>query len=396
MDQSAATTNALIEEGAAFREFAARRPERFDVVVVGAGQAGLSVGHHLAKRGVRFVILDAEARVGDVWRRRWDSLRLFTPARFDALDGMRFPAPGDHFPTKDEMADYLEAYARRFALPIRGGTRVERLFRRDGRYVLLANGREIEADQVVVAMASYQRPRVPAFAAQLALEVNQIHSSRYRGPAQIRAGDVLLVGAGNSGAEIAVELARRGQRVFLSGRDVGHVPFRIGGWVGLRIAGPIVLRLVFHRLLTVRTRIGRKARPKFLGEGAPLIRTRPRELAAAGVTRVARVTGARDGKPLLADGRVLDVGNVVWCTGFHAGFSWIDLPIFDDHGEPRHAEGVVQDAPGLYFVGLHFLFALSSTMVHGVGRDAARIAGKVAARAAERSVGAARAAPRPD
>jgi putative flavoprotein involved in K+ transport len=151
--------------------------ERFDVVVIGAGQAGLSVGYHLARRGVRFVILDAEQRIGDVWRKRWDSLRLFTPARFDALDGMRFPAPGDHFPTKDEMADYLEAYAKRFALPVRHGTRVERLFARDGRYVLQAGGREIEADQVVVAMASYQRPRVPGVRRFAAPDVNQLHSS---------------------------------------------------------------------------------------------------------------------------------------------------------------------------------------------------------------------------
>jgi putative flavoprotein involved in K+ transport len=382
-NHSGAGAEALIEEGAAFRERAGlRAPERFQVVVIGGGQAGLSVGYHLARRGVRFVILDAETRIGDVWRKRWDSLRLFTPARFDALDGMRFPAPGDHFPTKDEMADYLEAYAKRFALPVRHGSRVERLFARDGRYVLQAGGREIEADQVVVAMASYQRPRVPEFAAQLSPDVNQLHSSRYRGPDSMRAGDVLLVGAGNSGAEIAVELARRGHRVLLSGRDVGHVPFRIGGWLGLRIAGPIVLRFVFHRLLTVRTRLGRKAR--LLHEGAPLIRTRPKELAAAGVERVTRVTGVRDGRPLLADGRVLDVRNVVWCTGFHAGMAWIDLPIFDDHGEPRHEEGVVKDAPGLYFVGLQFLFAMSSTMIHGVGRDAARIASAVAARVRSR------------
>jgi putative flavoprotein involved in K+ transport len=382
-NESSVHAEALIEAGAAFRERAGlQAPERFDVVVIGAGQAGLSVGYHLARRGVRFVILDAETRIGDVWRKRWDSLRLFTPARFDALDGMRFPAPGDHFPTKDEMADYLEAYAKRFALPVRHGTRVERLFARDGRYVLQAGGREIEADQVVVAMASYQRPRVPEFAAQLSPDVNQLHSSRYRGPDSMRAGDVLLVGAGNSGAEIAVELARRGHRVLLSGRDVGHVPFRIGGWLGLRIAGPIVLRFVFHRLLTVRTRLGRKAR--LLHEGAPLIRTRPKELAAAGVARVTRVTGVRDGRPLLADGRVLDVRNVVWCTGFDAGMAWIDLPIFDDHGEPRHEEGVVKDAPGLYFVGLQFLFAMSSTMIHGVGRDAARIASAVAARVRSR------------
>jgi putative flavoprotein involved in K+ transport len=350
--------------------------ERFHTVVIGAGQAGLSVGYHLKRQGLPFVVLDARQRVGDVWRSRWDSLRLFTPARFDGLDGMPFPAPPGTFPTKDEMADYLESYAARFALPVRTGTRVERLSRVDGRFVIRGGGRGYTADNVVVAIGTYQEPAVPTFAADLARGIVQLHSSAYRNPGQLQPGGVLIVGAGNSGSEIAKELVRT-HRVWMSGRDTGHVPFRIEGWLGRTILSRLVLRVLFHRILTVGTPIGRRARPAILTRGGPLIRVKPRELAALGVERIPRTVGARDGKPFLADGRTLDVPNVVWCTGFHPGFSWIDLPIHGEH-EPRHVSGVVPDVPGLYFVGLHFLHALSSEMIHGVGRDARRIVAHLA------------------
>ncbi len=396
-------TGPLIEEGTAFMRLAgfdgslhagaaaaasdasARsaqpQPEhaRYDVIVIGGGQAGLSVGYYLARRGLRFVILDACARIGDSWRSRWDSLRLFTPARFDALVGLPFPAPPDSFPTKDQMGDYLERYAAHFRLPVRSGVRVERLFMRDGRYVVRAGELELQADQVVVAMASYQQRRVPAFAAQLRPDIAQLHSSQYRNPAQLRPGAVLLAGAGNSGAEIAVELASA-HPTWLAGRDTGHVPFRISSWLGRTLLVRLVLRVLFHRVMTVRTPIGRKLRANALAHGGPLIRTRPQELAAAGVQRAPRVEGVRDGLPLLEDGRTLEVSNVVWCTGFDPGFSWIELPIFDAHGEPLHDSGVAMRAPGLYFVGLHFLYAMSSTMIHGVGRDAERIVDALAHR----------------
>ena len=355
-------------------------PEHFDVIVVGGGQAGLSVGYYLARRGLKFVILDAHERVGDAWRKRWDSLGLFTPARFDALVGMPFPAPADSFPTHEQMADYLEAYAARFQLPVRNRMRVESLTKRDGRFLVRAGGRELWADQVVVAMANYQKPRTPPFAAALASEIVQLHSSEYKNPDQLREGPVLLAGAGNSGAEIAVELRQRGHEVWLAGRPTGEAPFRLtsfwGRWVGARL----LLRFVFHRLLTIRTPMGKRARPKILSAGTPLIRTRKDDLLASGVRWVGRVVGVKDGRPELDDGRTLDVANVIWCTGFYQGFSWIDLPIFDDGGAPRHEGGVVTSQPGLYFVGLNFLYSMSSSMIHGVGRDAARITAHLAAR----------------
>ena len=381
----------LLEEGTAFAELAAlsRRPEhgvpapvpideRHEVIVIGGGQAGLSVGYHLQQQGVPFVILDARARIGDAWRERWDSLRLFTPRRFDSLDGMRFPGAANDFPTKDEMADYLESYATRFGLSVRTGTRVESLSRVGDHYLLKTGDRRLEARHVVIAMSSYQRGVTPAFAAQLRPAIAQLHSADYRRPSQLPPGDILLVGAGNSGAEIAIDLARDGRRVSISGRDVGQVPFPVQRPIVRRLLLPILFRIVFHRILTLDTPIGRKARPKLIRGGMPLIRTRGRDLAAAGVTRVPRMEGVHDGYPLLADGTVCRVSGIVWCTGFDMGQSWINLPVFDSHGEPIQERGVVPNEPGLYFVGPHFLYSASSTMIHGIGRDAQHVAKRIA------------------
>jgi putative flavoprotein involved in K+ transport len=350
---------------------------RVNTIVIGGGQAGLSVGYHLKRQGVDFVILDARARIGDVWRERWDSLRLFTPARHAGLDGLPFPAPPFSFPTKNAMADYLEMYARTFGLPVRSGVRVERLSRVGTRFLVVAGRQRFEADNVVVAMAHYQQRRMPPFAGELAPRLVQFHSLEYRNPGQYQPGDVLVVGAGNSGAEIALEAAP-GHRTFLAGPSTGVVPFRIEGLPSRLGLSRLVLRVLFHRVLSLATPIGRRVRPKVLRKAAPLIRLKPHDLQAAGVQRVPRVAGVRDGLPLLEDGRVLDVANVVWCTGFAPGFSWIDLPVFGADGDPLHDAGVVASQPGLYFVGLHFLYAFSSDMIHGVGRDAERIAGVIA------------------
>jgi putative flavoprotein involved in K+ transport len=380
----------LIEEGVASIELARSSTptpkdaiatrESFDVVVIGGGQAGLSVGYHLARTDVRFVILDASERIGDSWRKRWDSLRLFTPAKLDSLDGMPFPAPRNSFPTKDEMGNYLESYAARFRLPVRSGVRVEGLYRRGARYVIKTGTVELEADQVVVAMANYQRPKVPAFANALSAEIIQMHSNDYRNLTQLKPGGVLIVGAGNSGAELAMESVRAGHRTWVSGRDTGHVPFRPEGFFGRNLLAPFLLRFVFHRLLTVNTPLGRKARPKVLAKGTPLIRIKPKDLSAAGIQRVPRVVGTHNGRPLLEDGQVLDAANVIWCGGFYAGFEWISLPIFSNDGQVLHQGGIVESEPGLYFVGLTFLYAMSSSMIHGIGRDADRIVKVIRAR----------------
>jgi putative flavoprotein involved in K+ transport len=357
----------------------ARQIERVQTVVIGGGQAGLSVGYHLAREGRPFVILDANERIGDSWRNRWDSLRLFTPARFDALAGMPFPASPNDFPTKNQMGDYLEAYVERFRLPVRSGVRVESVSRRNGTYLVTAGDQRFKAEHVVVAMARYQEPWVPPFAKDLDPRIVQLHSCDYRNPTQLQKGDVLIAGAGNSGAEIARELASQ-HKIWMSGRDVGQIPFSLGSLPSRLFLARLVLRFVFHRVLTTDTPMGRKLRPKILHIGGPLIRVKRKQLDAAGVERAPKVVGVRNGLPLLEDGRVVDVPNVVWCTGFRPGFSWIDLPVFGDDGLPLQDRGVVPNEPGLYFVGLHFLYALSSTMIHGVGRDAGYIAKVIASR----------------
>ncbi len=345
--------------------------QHFETIIIGGGQAGLSVGYHLKQQGRDFAILDASERIGDAWRKRWDSLRLFTPACYNGLTGMPFPAPGYTFPTKDEMGDYLEAYAARFELPVRTGVRVDCLSRQGDRFVVTSGTQRFEAKHVVVAMANWQCRRVPPFAQELDLNIVQLHSSEYMNPSQLREGGVLIVGAGNSGAEIALEIVRS-HPTLLSGKDIGHAPFRIEGIAARFLLMQLVLRLLFHRVMTVNTPIGRKMRPKLLTHAMPLLRVKPKDLVAAGVERVPRTVDVQDGLPVLEDGRVLDVANIIWCTGFHPNFSWIDLPVLGEE-EPLHERGVVAREPGLYFVGLHFLYAASSGQIHGVGRDAERV-----------------------
>src|SRR5215213_3097101 len=349
--------------------------ERFDTVILGGGQAGLATGYHLAKRDLPFVILDANEKIGDAWRKRWDSLRLFTPARYDGLQGWRFPAPAVSFPTKDEMADYLEAYAARFDLPVRTGVKMDRLSRQADRYVLTAGGRRFEAEHVVVATGANQVPKIPAFADDLHSSIVQLHSSQYRHPSQLQEGTVLVVGAGNSGAEIAFEVSRT-HPTCLSGEPSGQIPVRHGP-AAARFFFPVV-RFVGHHVLTLRTPIGRKAQPRFVSHSAPLARVTLKDLAAAGVEQVPMTVGIEVGSAALEDGRVLDESNVMWCTGFRDEFLWIDLPIFDEKERPLHERGVVIGEPGLYFVGMPFQYALSSDVLPGVGRDAAYIAMHIA------------------
>lgn len=350
--------------------------QTYDTIVIGGGQAGLATGYYLKRQGRDFTILDAHERIGDSWRERWDSLRLFTPARFNGLVGMPFPAPPHYFPTKDEMGDYLETYAVRFDLPVQTGTRVDCLTRQGDRFVVTAGEQRFEARNVIVAMANYQKLKVPEFAREIDPSIVQMHSSEYRHLGQLQEGGVLIVGASNSGAEIAVEVAKN-HPTWVSGREVGSIPFNIDGVAGRLILVWLVLRVMFHRVMTIRTPVGRKVRPKMISKGGILIRTKEPDMEKAGIKRVPITVGVRNGLPLLEDARVLDVRNVIWCTGYHPAFSWIDLPI---HGkkEPMHERGLVPSHPGLYFVGLHYLYSPTSSMIHGVSRDAEYIVNRIA------------------
>jgi putative flavoprotein involved in K+ transport len=348
--------------------------ESFRTIVIGGGQAGLAVGFYLAQRGENFIILDENLHTGDSWRKRWDSLKLFTPSKFNGLPGIPFPKPDNYLPTKDEVADYLERYARQFDLPIRHGVKVERLEPDGQGYSLLAGGFKFRAKNVIVATGPFQSPYTPAFSNGLSPSIHQLHSSAYCNPHEFTGRNVLVVGAGNSGAEIALELARAGRKVWLSGRDVGRIP--ANSPLGKAFGGRLIWWIMGH-VLNVKTPIGRKMRSNELHHGTPLGRATRTEIAEAGIELVGRVTGVHDGKPQLEDGRILSVDGVVWATGFRPDYHWIHLPVFDEQGDPKHWRGLVPEAPGLYFLGLLFQTALISPLVGGVGMDATYIATQV-------------------
>jgi len=341
------------------------RIERYDTIVIGAGQAGLAVGYHLARRDADFLILDGASRLGESWRQRWDSLRVFTSARFTGLPGMPFPAPASHFPDKDELADYLERYAQRFDLPVRTATRVSSLSREGGRYLLDAGDVRYEARNVVVATGPFHVPSIPPWSRGLSPAIRQLHSSAYRNPFALPEGPVLVVGMGNAGARIALEVSRF-RPTILAGPKTGNLGRTLLGrdihwWLW-----PVVTRL------TLDTPIGRLLRRRLARD--PLVGVS--DLARAGIERRGRVTEVRDGLPV-ADGVPVDVRTIIWCTGFTPDFSWIRVPLPLDGPMPRTRRGVVPESPGLYFVGLRFLHTLASAFIAGVGADAAHVAAQI-------------------
>ena len=353
-------------------------PQAIDTVVIGAGQSGLASGHHLQRLGIEHVILDENDRVGAAWRNRWDSLRLFTPNKYSGLPGSAPPGSPRSIPHKDDVADYLAHYVTEFDLPVRTGVTVDRVGATEGRFLVeghTADGDDvrIRAGQVVVATGAFHTPRVPALASDLDGGIVQLHSSDYRRPSQVPDGDVLVVGAGSSGAEIALELSAS-HHVTLSGRDPGQEPTTPGSKPD-RLVTPIMW-LMAHRVIDVRNPLGRTVRERFLHppRGIPRGRVRRSQLRAAGVDWVGRTTGVLDGRPQLEDGTALDVAAVIWCTGYSVDFGWIDLPVFGHDGYPDHVRGVVESQPGLYFVGLPFQTSLSSALIGGVGRDAEHVA----------------------
>jgi putative flavoprotein involved in K+ transport len=331
-----------------------------DTVIIGGGQAGLALGHHLRRAGRRFMIVDSADRVGDSWRRRWDSLTLFTPRRYDALPGLRFPGDPEGCPGKDEVADYLQTYAKHFDLPVRLASPVTSV-RRDGLggFTVETSQETFQARQVVVATGGFTGPAVPDVAVQLHPRVGQLHSSAYRNSSSVPGQEVLVVGAGNTGVQIAEELAAAGRRVTLSISTLGKA-------VPERFLGKSVFWW-FDKLRTMdagpETRMGRRLR----NENA-IIGTDLRALFRQ-VERVDRVVGAAQDELVLADGSRRSVDAVVWATGFRPSYRWLQLPVLDEAGAPVHSHGVT-DVPGLAFLGLPWQRNRGSALLGFVGRDA--------------------------
>lgn len=347
------------------------------------------MAYYLRRRGEDFVVLEGNGRVGDCWRERYDSLRLFSLPRYASLPGLRIDTKD--CPNRDEMADYLEQYAAHHDLPVRTGVRVTRLARDGDGFVVETNVGDWRADQVVVAAGMHSTPRWPSFAGELDPSIRQLHSLEYRSPAQLADGTVLIVGAANSGTDVALDAVKT-HRTLLAGRHPGQVPVDIDSTVG-HVFTPVVMFL-FKYVLTRRTPMGRKAIANAVKNGLPLTRNKLDHLDAAGIERRSRIEGVRDGKPVTVDGDVLDdVRTVVWCTGSDPDHTWIDLPVFGADGRPRHERGVASGVPGLYFLGLDFQYAIASASIQGVGRDArflvkhlARHAAHLSRRSADRTI----------
>jgi len=340
--------------------------ERVDVVVIGAGQAGLAIGYFLARAGRRFLIVDGADSIAAAWRSRWDSLVLFTPRRYDGLPGLAFPGDPDGYPTRDEVIAYLEQYAAAFELPVELDNAVRSLDAEGGRFVVALEDRQIEADQVVVATGPFQLPRVPAVGHELAPDLFQTHSTGYRHPSDVPEGTVLVVGGGNTGFQIARELAATHAVHLAVGSRQMPLPQRFLG-------RDLFWWLMKTRLLTktIESRIGRRLRDR-----DTLIGSSPRRLKRDGVELKPRAIAASGRTVSFADGSELDVDAVIWATGYRPNHSWINLPIADPNGDVRHRRGVT-DVPGLYFLGLSWQHTRGSALLGWVKHDAEFIAEQI-------------------
>ncbi len=343
--------------------------DALDVLVIGGGQAGLAMGDHLKRGGRRFQIVDAGAAIGDAWRRRWDSLRLFTPAQYDNLPGLPFPMPPDTYPGRDDVAHYLETYASARELPVRLNTKVTSLTRSDGGYVARAGDDAFRARQVVVATGPFQVPFVPSIAPGLDPDVTQLHSAAYRNPGAVPSGRVLVVGAANSGCQIALELSATRSVALSVGQRIPTIPQRPLG----RDVWWWATRLGLDRV-TAASRLGRRlaGRDQVIGTG-------PRQLARRHGVRIRpRATGATGRTVTFADGGAADYDAVVWATGFRADHAWIDVPgVHDAQGRIVHERGVTP-SPGLYVLGLTWQHTRTSALLGWVAQDAAYVAERIA------------------
>jgi len=346
-----------------------RGDDTVDVIVVGAGQAGLAIAWYLARLGLRFQVLEASAELGQSWRSRWDSLTLFTPAQYDALPGMPFPARADTYPTKEPVADYLQAYADAFRLPVRLNARVTSLSRSGDGFEVRTADETFSARRVVVATGPFQVPFIPPAAGGLDSTVTQIHSADYRNPQALPDGPVLVVGGGNSGLQIAEELSAS-RRVDVSmGTSPPILPQRLAG----RDLFWWLTRLGLMRV-PAESRLGRRVQAR----GEFVIGTSRRRLKGAGVTFRPRLVGADGRTARFADGSTLDVGVVLWATGYRSDYSWISIPGVVRNGRVAHRRGV-SDVPGLYFLGLSWQHTRGSALLGFLDEDASHVADRIAA-----------------
>jgi len=342
--------------------------DRLELAVIGAGQSGLAIGRFLAKQDRRFTILEASDSIGTAWRSRWDSLALFTPRRYDSLPGLQFPGDPDGYPGRKEVVDYLESYVSTFELPVELNSAVRAIAVADGGFTLDLGERTLQVDQVVIATGAFQVPNVPTFAADLAPEVVQMHSTGYRRPSDVPGGTVVVVGGGNTGFQIAKELSATHSVHLAIGSRQTPLPQRV---LGRDLFWWLTKTGLIRK--TVESRIGRRARDR-----DTLIGSSTRDVKRHGVAVKPRLVSASARTVTFADGSELDVDAVIWATGYRSDYTWIEVPVFDRHGGVLHRRGVT-DHPGLFFLGLTWQHTRGSALIGWVKDDAEFISERIAA-----------------
>lgn len=337
-----------------------------DVLVIGAGQAGLAMAYHLGKKSASYLLLDSHPRIGDSWRNRYDSLKLFTPRSSNALPGLKMPGDPHGYPSKDEVADYLESYARHHNISVRTNEKVEKVVQESNGFRVTTSQGEWTARNVVVAAGPFHKPFIPQLPGAVSDSVYQVHAAAYRNPSQLQEGAVVVIGAGNSGVQIAAELSATGRDVYLSvGEPMKLLPYQL------------LSRSIFWWLnklgitrVTVNSKIGRK-----ISKRAPIIGKEIKRLISRGEVKLRQRAQSIDGRTVtFADGTSCEVSNIIWSTGYRNDYSWLQAPgLLDQEGKVIHDRGKTP-VPGVYFLGLHWQYTLGSGMLLGVGEDAEYLA----------------------
>ncbi|RAS80914.1 flavin-containing monooxygenase [Priestia endophytica] len=334
----------------------------YDVIIIGSGQAGLSMGYYLKKTALSFVIIDQNTRIGDTWRNRYDSLTLFTLPLYSSLPGLRLKKERNCMPTKDDIADYLENYAKTFSLPVQLGIHVKNVSKIDDFFSLETNKGVVEARTLVVATGPFHTPRIPSFSKKLSKDIVQLHSSSYKNPSQLKDGNVLVVGAGNSGAQIAVELANTPKTYLSTSGKLRFLP----------------LFIMNKNIFWWFDKIGilKATRDSFIGRklqlyGDPIFRTQLKTKMKAGLVHLReRTKTASENEVIFADASPLKVDNIIWATGFRPNYDWLNLPnLVDKQGNIIHKRGITQQK-GVFFLGLPWQYRRGSSLLEGVGKDA--------------------------
>lgn len=342
----------------------------YNTIIVGGGQAGLAMGYYLKKRGQNFIILDAHTKVGDSWRIRYDSLKLFTPRSHSSLPGLKLAGDQNGYPTKNEIADYLEDYQKKFDIPISLNNKVTQVIKEGGVFKISTTSKEpYFCKNIIIATGPFQVPFIPELSESLGSDIYQCHTVDYKNPSQLKEGQTLIVGGGNSGMQITTELAKKTGQVNLAlGKKPKFFPYTILSksifwW--LSILG--IMRF------TIRSKIGQKIKkndPIIGKEIKPLIRNQE-------VKIFPRAMNASKDTVFFKGGQSICPKNIIWATGFKNDYRWISLDnkaVFDEKGYPIHTRGVTAEA-GLYFIGLSWQYRRGSALLLGVGEDAKYLAG---------------------